>query len=131
MARMIFPNLPVRDLKRIMDFFSQLGFTFNMKFTDENAACLKINDLAYVMLLKEPFFSSFITKKIPDTSKTSEIILAVSCDKKDEVDALLTKAIKMGAAEGRKEDLGFMYSRAFQDLDGHQWEFFWMDESRT
>ena len=131
MARLLFPNLPVRDLKKTMNFFSELGFTFNMRFTDENAACLKINDLAYVMLLKEAFFSTFITKAIPDTSKTAEVINSISLESRAEVDRLLTKAIKLGAVNGRTEDLGFMYNRGFQDLDGHLWEFFWMDEKQT
>ncbi len=128
MAKMIFPNIPVKDLKKTMEFFSQLGFTFNKQFTDENAACLKINDFAYVMLLREPFFLSFIEKKLSDTSKTAEVIITVSVESREKVDELTAKAIALGAIEARKEDLGFMYSRGFEDLDRHFWEFFWMDE---
>lgn len=125
---MIFPNIPVKDLKKTMNFFKQLGFTYNEKFTDEKAACMKINDTAYVMLLTEPFFLSFTTKKLADTSKNIEVMLAVSLENKKKVDEIFAKALSLGATEGRKEDLGFMYTRGFHDLDGHIWEFFWMDE---
>lgn len=129
-TRMIFPNLPVRDLKKTMDFFGNLGFEFNPKFTDENAACMKINDSAYVMLLKEPFFLGFTKKSLADTSKTTEVMIAVMFESKEEVDKLVDKAVSLGAVDARKEDMGFMYSRAFHDLDGHIWEFGWMDEAR-
>lgn len=127
--KMIFPNIAVKDLKRTMDFFSQLEFTFDKKFTDENAACMIINDSAYVMLLKEPFFLGFTTKSLADTTKTAEVMLAISVENRERVDELLSKALSLGATEGRKEDLSFMYSRSFHDLDGHIWEFFWMDEN--
>lgn len=127
--KMIFPNIPVKDLKKSMDFFGQLGFTYNDKFTDENAACMIVNDTACVMLLTEPFYLSFTTKGLPDTSKTTEVMLAISLENKEKVDEALSKALSMGATEGRTEDLGFMYARSFHDLDGHIWEFFWMDEN--
>lgn len=127
--KMIFPNIAVKDLKRTTDFFSQLEFTFNEKFTDENATCMIINDSACVMLLKEPFFLGFTTKGLADTTKTAEVMLAISLESKEKVDELTSKALLLGATEGRKEDLGFMYSRSFHDLDGHIWEFFWMDEN--
>ncbi len=90
---------------------------------------MKINDMAYVMLLKDPFFLSFTTKSLADTSKTAEVMLAIMLESKEEVDDTLSKALSLGASEGRKEDLGFMYSRSFHDLDGHIWEFGWMDEN--
>ncbi len=129
-TKMIFPNIPVKDLQKTMDFFSRLGFTFDEKFTDENAASMKINDTASVMLLKEPFFLSFTKKSLNDTSRTTEMMLAISFESKAKVDEMLSKALLNGATEGRKEDLGFMYARSFHDLDGHIWEFFWMDESQ-
>ncbi len=128
-TKMIFPNIPVKDLKKTMDFFRELGFTFNDKFTDENAACMVINDSASVMLLVEPFFLTFTNKSLTDTSKSAEMILAVSLENKQQVDELFEKALSLGATESRKEDLGFMYTKALHDLDGHIWEFFWMDEN--
>ncbi len=124
---MLFPNLAIKDLKKTMDFFSALGFTFNLKFTDDKAACLKINDQAYVMLLTEPFFQSFYKRPLVDAAKSNEVLLAVSLENKAKVDEVADKALLMGAAEARSEDLGFMYTRAISDLDGHIWEFFWMD----
>lgn len=128
-TKMIFPNIPVKDLKKTMNFFSQLGFTYNDKFTDENAACMIINDTACVMLLTEAFYLSFTTKQLADTAKTSEVLLAISLENKEEVDKIFSKAISMGATEGRKDEMDFMYTRSFHDLDGHTWEFFWMDEN--
>ncbi len=124
---MLFPNLAVKDLKKTMDFFSALGFTFEPKFTDDKAACLKINDQAFVMLLTEPFFQSFYKKPIADAAKSNEVLLAVSLESKAKVDEVADKAVSMGATEARKEDMGFIYTRAISDLDGHIWEFFWMD----
>lgn len=128
-TRMIFPNLPVRDLNKAMDFFSELGFEYDPKFTNNDAACMIINDSAYVMLLREPFFLSFTKKSLADTSKTAEVMIAVMLESKEEVDKLVDKAVSLGAVDARREDLGFMYSRAFHDLDGHIWEFGWMDEN--
>ncbi|MDR3058935.1 MAG: hypothetical protein LBU84_12445 [Prevotella sp.] len=128
-TKMLFPNIAVKDVKKSMEFFSQLGFSYNEKFTDENAACMIINEMACVMLLKEPFYLSFTNKSLADTSKTSEVMLAIMLESKEQVDETLSKALSLGASEGRKEDLGFMYSRSFHDLDGHIWEFGWMDEA--
>ncbi len=127
-TKMIFPNLAVKDLKKTIDFFSKLDFTFNEKFTDENAACLVINECAGVMLLTEPFFGSFTQKELTDSNKSIEVMLAISYESPAEVDRLADKALQLGAKESRREDLGFMYSRSFFDLDGHTWELFWMDE---
>ncbi len=127
-TQMIFPNIPVKDLKKTRNFFSQLGFTFNEKFSDENAVCMKINETAYVMMLREPFFLSFTTKNITDTSERIEGMLAISFESKEKVNEIFTKALSLGASKAREEDLGFMYTRSIYDLDGHIWEFFWMDE---
>lgn len=129
MATMIFINLAVKDLQRSMDFFTRLGYTFNKQFTDEKAACLVISDTIYAMLLTEPFFKGFIPgKEIADTGKTKEVLLALSSDTKDGVNELADKAIAAGGKQFRDpEDHGFMYSRSFEDLDGHVWEVVWMD----
>ena len=127
-TRMIFPNIPVKDLKRSMDFFGHLGFTFNEKFTDDKAACMVVNETAFIMLLTDPFFRTFTTKKLVDTLHYTELIMAVSADSREQVDSIAARALEMGATETRTEDLGFMYTRGFADPDGHLWEFFWMDE---
>ena len=127
-ARKLFVNVPVRDLKKSMAFFSSLGFTFNPKFTDDNAACMIVSDEAFVMLLAEPFFRTFTRHELCDTRTHTEALLALSCDSRDEVDALVTKAVAAGATHAMDpQDHGFMYGWSFYDLDGHHWEVFWMD----
>lgn len=126
--RKIFINLPVKDLKKSMDFFTALGFSFNPQFTDEKAACIIISEEIYVMLLLEKFFKTFTTKEIVDASKSVEAILALSADSKEEVDSLVEKALASGGmVYNPTQDMGFMYSRSFQDVDHHLWEVVFMD----
>lgn len=128
MPTQIFVNIPVKDLKRSMDFFASLGYQFNKQFTDERAACLVISDRIYFMLLLEKFFNTFTPKRIIDTRTEVEVINCLMVDNRMEVDELVDKAFKAGAKKSRDpEDLGFMYSRSFEDLDGHIWEVGYMD----
>lgn len=129
MATSIFVNLPVKDLEKSKQFFSKLGYTFNQQFTDEKAACMVISDTIYAMLLSEPFFKGFIpNKEIADTTKTKEVLTALSTDSRQQVDDMADKAIAAGGKQFREpEDHGFMYARSFEDLDGHVWEVIWMD----
>lgn len=131
MSTMIFVNLPVASLKRSMDFFTALGYTFNPQFTDENAACLVIEeDHIYAMLLTPEFFKRFTKKEIADSKQTTEAILALAVDSRQDVDALVDKALAAGgSASNEPDDQGFMYSRSFQDPDGHLWEVLYMDVS--
>jgi len=130
MATSIFVNLPVKDLNRSVEFFTQLGYTFNQQFTDDNATCMVISENIYAMLLVEKFFKSFIRKDIADASKVKESLIALSAGSKADVDGLIEKVINAGGIEvSDPQDQGFMYSRAFEDLDGHHWEIFWMDPS--
>ena len=129
-SRMIFVNLPVRDLKKSMAFFSKLGFEFNPKFTDEKAACMVVSPDAFVMLLSEPFFKTFTKHDICDTSRQTEGLFALSCSSRAEVDEMVRKAVESGGREAMDPmDQGFMYGRSFYDSDGHHWEVFWMDAS--
>jgi uncharacterized protein len=130
MARQIFVNLAVRDLQKSIQFFTGLGFTFNQQFTDDKAACMIISDQAFVMLLSEPFFRGFTKLEPADTSKTTEAMLALSCESRAEVDAIVRKAIDAGGRHAMDPmDHGFMYGWSFYDLDGHHWEVLWMDPS--
>ena len=131
MVKQIFVNFPVKDLTKTKAFFSQLGFTFNPQFTDENATCMIIGENMFAMLLAEKFFKTFIQKDIADTKKTTEVITALQVDSKDEVDEMIKNALNAGGTEPRQaQDYGWMYNRAFEDLDGHLWELFFMDESK-
>lgn len=130
MATKIFVNLPVKDLNRFMEFFSQLGYTFNPNFTNEAAACMIISEDIYTMLVTEPYYKTFITKEVSDASKTSECIVCLSADSRQDVDNVIGKAVKAGATTPKDpQDHGFMYSHGFQDLDGHLWEYAYMDMS--
>jgi predicted lactoylglutathione lyase len=130
MISQIWVNLPVKDLDKSVEFFTKLGFSFNSQYTDEKAACLIIGDNIYAMLLLENFFKTFIKKEIADSEKSSEVILALSTGKKEDVDEMVRKAIEAGgSAPNDKQDHGWMYGHGFQDLDGHLWEIFWMDQA--
>jgi predicted lactoylglutathione lyase len=123
----IYVNLPVKDLKRSVNFFSKLGYTFNQQFTDDNATCMELGGNLYVMLLTEPFFSSFTNKGITDTSKSTEVLTCVACSSKQQVDELVAKARAAGAKVPREaQDHGFMYAHGYEDLDGHTWELIHM-----
>ncbi|SBV37911.1 conserved hypothetical protein [uncultured Stenotrophomonas sp.] len=127
-SRMIFVNLPVRDLEASKAFFAALGFTFNPQFTDHNAACMVVSDNIFVMLLVEPFFKGFTHKPLCDAHRRTEVITCLSADSRAEVDQLVDAALAAGASEPMPaRDLGFMYQRGFQDLDGHLWEIAHMD----
>jgi uncharacterized protein len=132
MPKQIFVNLPVKDLKRSMDFFSALGFTFNLQFTDDNAACLIINEGSiYAMLLTEPMFKKFTKKEIADATKTTEVLIAIDLETKELVDEMVKKAVKAGGSiYADPQDHGWMYQHGFADPDGHQWELLYMDESK-
>ena len=127
-GRKIFVNLAVKDLKASMEFFSKLGFEFNPQFSDDKAGCMIISEHAYVMLLVEPFFQTFVDKRIADTRSTTEGIYALSGESRAEVDELLAKALAAGGKRVKDPiDHGFMYGVSFADLDGHHWEVFWMN----
>jgi len=129
MATNIFVNLAVKNLHKTKEFFSNLGYTFNQQFSDEKAACMVISETIYAMLISEAYFKTFIpNKEISDTSKSKEVLLALSADSRQQVDELADKAIAAGGKNVRDpDDHGFMYSRSFEDLDGHVWEVFWMN----
>lgn len=132
MATQIFVNLPVKDLNRSVEFFTKLGFTFNAQFTDENATCMVISDTIYAMLLVEKFFKTFTKKEIADATKTTEAIIALSMDSRERVDEIGDKALAAGGKESNEtQDHGFMYTRSFQDPDGHIWEIFYMDPAHV
>ncbi len=125
---MIFVNLPVQDLKRSMDFFSKIGFDFNPMFTDEKAACLMLGENLFAMLLVDPFFQGFTKLPVTDTSKSVEVINALSAESPAEVDRIVDLALAAGGTVAYLvEDMPGMHSRNFKDPDGHIWEFMHMD----
>ena len=130
MTTKIFVNLPVKDLNRAVEFFTKLGFKFNPQFTDKNATCMIISEDIFVMLLVEEFFKTFTKKEICNTSKNIEAIIVLSAESRENVDEMINKAIEAGGIEPRKpQDHGWMYDRAFEDIDGHLWEITYMNEN--
>jgi predicted lactoylglutathione lyase len=130
MATKIFVNLPVKDLKASIEFFTKLGYTFNPQFTDETATCMIISEDIYAMLLTHEKFKVFTPKEICDATKSSEVLICLSCESREQVDELVSKAVAAGGTTYNKpQDHGFMYGHGYQDLDGHIWELMWMDPS--
>lgn len=128
MLRQIFVNVPVENLDRSKAFFEALGLTFNPQFTNDKGACLQIAENIYAMLLVKPFFQGFTKKPVADATQSTEVLIALSCDSRAEVEALVAKAVAAGATTPvAAVDHGFMFQHGFADLDGHQWEVFWMD----
>lgn len=120
MITKIFVNLPVRDLNKTIEFFTKLGFKFNPQFTDENATYMIIGDDIFVMFLVEKFFKTFTSKEVYDTSKNTEVIVALSVESREKVDQMISKAIESGGNESREpQDHGWMYGRSFEDINGH------------
>ena len=129
MPRMIFVNLPVTDLKRSVAFYKAIGAEQNLTFTDATAAMMVFSDTIHVMLLTHARFNGFTSKRIADAHDASEVLLCLSADSREAVDALVGDAAAAGAVldPTPKQDYGFMYGRSFEDPDGHIWEVVWMD----
>jgi uncharacterized protein len=128
--KMIFVNLPVKDLKKSIEFFTKLGFGFNAQFTDDTATCMIVSDTIFVMLLTHEKFSTFTPNSICDARKSTEVLVCLSCDDAKAVDELVRKAVAAGGSTyNDPQDHGFMYAHGFQDLDGHIWELMYMDPS--
>jgi uncharacterized protein len=128
MSRLLFLNLPVADLPATRTFFAALGFEFNEKFCDEGAACMVVNEGAFVMLLQRDRFADFVTKPLADANEATALTVCFSAADRAEVDSLAEAAAAAGASPAKDpQDYGFMYQRSFHDLDGHLWEIAWMD----
>jgi len=130
MATQIFVNLPVKDLKRSVQFFTKLGYTFDPRFTDDNATCMIVGENIFVMLLVERFFKTFTKKAVCDATRSTEVLMALSAESRAKVDELVAKAVAAGGTTPTEpKDHGFMYQHGYQDLDGHLWELFYMEPS--
>lgn len=128
MSRKIFVNLPVQDLNKSILFFEKLGFSFNPQFTDETASCMIISDDIYAMLLTQDKFRTFSPNPVCDSHKSTEVLIALSCESRNEVDTLVNKAVAGGGKTyNEPKDHGFMYQHGFQDPDGHIWELVYME----
>ncbi|MFD5801405.1 VOC family protein [Streptomyces sp. NPDC049936] len=126
--QMIFVNLATNDLDAARKFFAELGFAADDDFSDDTTAAIPLSDTINVMLHTHRKYAEFTKKRIVDSTSSSEVLLALSAAGREEVDALVEKAVAAGGSvTGETQDHGFMYGRAFDDLDGHTWEVMWMD----
>lgn len=130
MATKIFVNLPVKNLDKSVEFFTQLGFAFNPEFTDETATCMIVAEDIFVMLLTEAKFKTFTPKPICDATKSTEVLVCLSSESREKVDEMVRKAVSAGGTTYNEPQAhGFMYGHGFQDLDGHIWELIYMEPS--
>lgn len=130
MATQIFVNLPVTDLERSVAFYEAAGFTPDAAMRDENACGMRVSDTIYLMLLTQPFFATFTGKPLADATQVTEVIVALSAESDQEVDALADRALAVGASpHSYNMEMPGMHGRAFADPDGHQWEVLHTDLS--
>lgn len=130
MASKVFINLPVKDLDKSVEFFTKLGFSFNPRFTDDKATCMIIGENIFAMLLVEERFKDFTKKPICDATKNTEVLIAIDVESRAKVDAMVQKAVAAGGLIYMEpQDHGWMYVHSFADLDGHQWEVAYMNET--
>ncbi|GEK02757.1 VOC family protein [Streptomyces sp. NPDC003388] len=126
--QMIFVNLATDDVEASKKFFTELGYSINPQFSTDDCACVVISDTIVAMLLGKRRYADFTKKEIADSTRTSEVLLCLSAESREKVDELVDRAIAAGgSSSGETQDHGFMYGRAFDDLDGHTWEVMWMD----
>lgn len=122
MHKQIFVNLPCKDLSRSKAFFEVMGYSFNPQFTNDQGASLILGENLYAMLLAEDFARTFAAKPLVDAKAATEGWVCLSCDSREEVDALVAKAKAAGGRlPSEPQDYGFMYGHGFEDLDGHHW----------
>ena len=130
MATKIFVNLPVKNLNKSIEFFTTLGFSFNAQFTDETATCMIVSEDIFVMLLTHEKFKNFTPKEICDSSKSTEVLVALSAESRENVNETVRQAVAAGGTTySEPQDHGFMYGHGFQDPDGHIWELIYMEPS--
>ncbi|MBZ0202475.1 MAG: hypothetical protein K8I03_05615 [Ignavibacteria bacterium] len=130
MQTKIFVNLPVKDLNKSIEFYKMLGYTLNLQYTGEHAACFVISETIYIMLLLNNYFKDYTTKPVADASKTTEVINCLSAANRDHVNEQVDKALEAGATVSKEPiDFEFMYGRSFNNPDDHIWEIMWVDEN--
>ncbi|WP_121713518.1 VOC family protein [Streptomyces sp. E5N91] len=126
--QMIFVNLATNDLDAAKKFFAGLGWEINARFSDDSTASFPVSDTIVVMVHTPQKYREFTKKEIADSAKTSEVLIALSAESREKVDELVEKAVAAGGSvSGETQDHGFMYGRAFDDVDGHTFEVVWMD----
>ena len=133
MSKMIFVNLPVKDLAAATRFYEAIGCRKNVQFSDHHASSMVWSDVITFQLLSNPYFSTFTPKPIADAHKTTEVLIALSHDSRAHVDAIADAGAASGGKADIREplDMGFLFNRAIEDPDGHVLELAWMDMSQA
>ena len=129
MSKMIFINLPVKDLAASTRFYEAIGCVKNEQFSDHNASSMVWSETIVFQLLARNHYATFTDKPIADAHAANAMLLALSRDSREEVDAIVQAAAGAGGKADVREpqDLGFMYLRTFEDPDGHTFEPAWMN----
>ncbi|KAA0180022.1 lactoylglutathione lyase [Cupriavidus gilardii] len=129
MAKMIFLNLPVRDLAAATRFYEAIGCVRNEQFSDHQTSSMVWSDTINFHLMTHAYYRTFTSKPIADGHQTSAMLIALSIDSREEVDAIVEAAKSAGGRADIREpqDMGFMYLRTFEDPDGHLFEPVWMN----
>lgn len=124
MSKTIYINLPVKDLAASTRFYEAIGCEKNEQFSDHQASSMVWSDTITFQLLAKDYFATFTPKKIADAHATSEVLLALTRDSREEVDAIVAAAAATGGKTDIREpqDMGWLYNRAFEDPDGHVFE---------
>lgn len=126
----IYVNLPVKDIQKTKEFWTKLGFSINEQITDERAVCVIMNDNTYVMFLTEEHFQTFSERPVPK-GDTTQVLVAIGLDSREEVDQLVNTAVKNGAYQHEEpQDYGWMYHNSFWDINGHCWNVMFSDPSQ-
>ncbi|OIV41896.1 VOC family protein [Flavobacterium johnsoniae] len=130
MTNQIWLNLPVKEVAASKAFFSKIGFSFNEEHDTPSSTCMVVGEGKFVvMLFEESLFEGFSQNKITDTKTSSEILISIDAESKEEVDELAQKVQEAGGYVFAKpaESQGWMYGCGFADLDGHRWNVLFMD----
>ena len=122
-ANSVYINLPISDIEKTKNFWTNLGFSFNLEFSDEKALCLEIKTGSiYAMLISKEYFSTFTNKPISDNS-TTQVLIAIEVENRKAVDEIISNALSSGGSRYQEpKDHDWMYYDTFSDIDGHQWE---------
>jgi len=132
MKKSIFINLPVENLDKTVEFFTKLGYTFNKQFTNESGTCMIVEENIFVMFLVESFFKTFTSKELIDRKTQVGQLLSINMESREAVDNFVEIALSIGGTlSSEAKDYGFMYQKSFDDINGHTWEVFWMDENHV
>lgn len=133
MTKELWLNLPVKEIKKSKEFFTEIGFVFNEDRETENMAAMMVGEKQVpVMLFVESTFKNIIQHNVTDTQKSSEIMISFDAESREEVDEIAKKVEAAGGTVFGEpaEQQGWMYGCAFTDLDGHRWNALYMDMSK-